>query len=59
MSLVTASTRIAVPPAEVWNMVMDPHRLADWVTIHRRLCVPTTALREWDMRWTSASTCAA
>ena len=37
MSLVTASTRIAVPPAEVWNLVMDPHRLADWVTIHRRL----------------------
>jgi uncharacterized protein YndB with AHSA1/START domain len=37
MSLVTASTQIAVAPEEVWNMVMDPARLGDWVTIHRRL----------------------
>jgi uncharacterized protein YndB with AHSA1/START domain len=37
MSLVTASTRIAVSPPEVWKMVMDPCRLGDWVTIHRRL----------------------
>ena len=37
MNLVTASTRIAVPPSEVWEMVMDPGRLRDWVTIHRRL----------------------
>lgn len=36
-SIVTASTWIAVAPAEVWRMVMDPHRLSDWVTIHRRL----------------------
>jgi uncharacterized protein YndB with AHSA1/START domain len=37
MSLVTASTWIAVAPAEVWKLIMDPHRLGDWVTIHRRL----------------------
>lgn len=37
MSLITASTRIAVAPAEVWKMIMDPARLGDWVTIHRRL----------------------
>lgn len=37
MSLVTASTQIAVAPEEVWEMVMDPARLQDWVTIHRRL----------------------
>jgi uncharacterized protein YndB with AHSA1/START domain len=37
MSLVTASTHIAVPPSDVWKMVMDPERLGDWVTIHRRL----------------------
>src|ERR1700694_4123718 len=37
MSLVTASTQIAVAPDEVWRMVMDPARLGDWVTIHRRL----------------------
>jgi uncharacterized protein YndB with AHSA1/START domain len=37
MNLVTASTRIAAPPAEVWRMVMNPDHLKDWVTIHRRL----------------------
>jgi uncharacterized protein YndB with AHSA1/START domain len=37
MSLVTASTHIAVPPEEVWKMIMDPARLGDWVTIHRKL----------------------
>jgi uncharacterized protein YndB with AHSA1/START domain len=37
MNLVTASTQIAVAPEEVWKMVMNPERLADWVTIHRRL----------------------
>jgi uncharacterized protein YndB with AHSA1/START domain len=37
MSLVMASIRIASPPAEVWKMVMDPHRLSEWVTIHRKL----------------------
>jgi uncharacterized protein YndB with AHSA1/START domain len=37
MSLVTASTQIAVAPNEVWRMVMDPARLGDWVTVHRRL----------------------
>jgi carbon monoxide dehydrogenase subunit G len=37
MSLVMASTQIAVAPEDVWNMIMDPQRLGDWVTIHRRL----------------------
>lgn len=37
MSLVTASTQIAAPRGEVWEMVMDPERLKDWVTIHRSL----------------------
>jgi uncharacterized protein YndB with AHSA1/START domain len=37
MSLVTASISIAVPPADVWSAVMDPERLGEWVTIHRRL----------------------
>lgn len=37
MSLVTASIQIDAPPADVWTIVMDPDRLADWVTIHRRL----------------------
>jgi uncharacterized protein YndB with AHSA1/START domain len=37
MSLVTASIQIAVPPKDVWKVVMDPNHLGDWVTIHRKL----------------------
>jgi uncharacterized protein YndB with AHSA1/START domain len=37
MSVVTASTQIAVSPEDVWQMIMDPKRLGEWVTIHRRL----------------------
>ncbi|HLB20887.1 MAG TPA: SRPBCC family protein [Solirubrobacteraceae bacterium] len=37
MSVVTVSTRIDAPREDVWAMVMDPHRLGDWVTIHRKL----------------------
>lgn len=37
MSTVTASVTIAAPPQRVWEIVMDPHRLGDWVSIHRRL----------------------
>src|SRR5947209_6929811 len=37
MSLVTASIHIDAPPRRVWEMVMDPRRLHEWVTIHRKL----------------------
>jgi carbon monoxide dehydrogenase subunit G len=37
MSLVTVSTSIDAPREDVWAMVMDPRRLGDWVTIHRKL----------------------
>lgn len=37
MSAVEASIRIAATPAQVWEVVMDPARLGQWVTIHRRL----------------------
>jgi uncharacterized protein YndB with AHSA1/START domain len=37
MSFVTASTLIAAPRQRVWEVVMDPERLRDWVTIHRKL----------------------
>jgi uncharacterized protein YndB with AHSA1/START domain len=37
MSLVTASIDLAAPPTDVWKLVMDPNRLADWVTVHREL----------------------
>lgn len=34
---VHADIHIAAPVAEVWNMALDPHRLSEWVTIHREL----------------------
>lgn len=37
MSMVTASIEIAASPQQIWDMVMDPERLGDWVTIHRKL----------------------
>lgn len=37
MSDVTLSTHISATPEEVWNTVMDPSRLGEWVTIHRAL----------------------
>jgi uncharacterized protein YndB with AHSA1/START domain len=37
MTLVHCAIEIAAPAARVWEVVMDPRRLADWVTIHRRL----------------------
>jgi uncharacterized protein YndB with AHSA1/START domain len=37
MSTVDASVHIDAPPEQVWAVVMDPDRLAEWVTIHRRL----------------------
>jgi len=37
MSIVTASIDIAATPARVWDTVMDPVRLGEWVTIHRKL----------------------
>jgi uncharacterized protein YndB with AHSA1/START domain len=37
MSTVTASIEIAAPQAMVWDTVMNPARLGDWVTIHRKL----------------------
>jgi uncharacterized protein YndB with AHSA1/START domain len=37
MSTVTASIEIAAPPSRVWEVAMDPARLGEWVTIHRRL----------------------
>jgi hypothetical protein len=37
MSLVRTSIEIAAAPEEVWGIVMDPHALGEWVTIHRGL----------------------
>jgi uncharacterized protein YndB with AHSA1/START domain len=37
MSLVHVKTRIDAPIERVWETVMDPKRLGQWVTIHRAL----------------------
>jgi uncharacterized protein YndB with AHSA1/START domain len=37
VSRVTASIDIAAPPEKVWEVVMDPDRLGDWVSIHREV----------------------
>jgi uncharacterized membrane protein len=35
MSTVSAKIEIDAPIEQVWETVMDPYRLGDWVTIHR------------------------
>jgi carbon monoxide dehydrogenase subunit G len=37
MSRVTTSIEIDAPPEKVWEVLMDPERLGDWVTIHREV----------------------
>ncbi|HUA12691.1 MAG TPA: SRPBCC family protein [Solirubrobacteraceae bacterium] len=37
MSLVEASIDLPARPERVWDTVMDPQRLGEWVTIHRAL----------------------
>jgi len=37
MSVVVASIHIQAPASRVWDLVMDPARLGDWVSIHRKL----------------------
>ena len=37
MSTVHTQIDIRAPMERVWETVMDPHRLKDWVTIHRSL----------------------
>jgi carbon monoxide dehydrogenase subunit G len=37
MTQVKTSIEIGVPPERVWEVIMDPSRYGEWVTIHRRL----------------------
>jgi carbon monoxide dehydrogenase subunit G len=47
MSEVNDSIEIAASPADVWAVIMDPNRLEDWVTAHRKVYdVPDTPLTE-------------
>ncbi len=43
MSTVHASIEIAAPVEEVWETIMDPNRLGDWVTIHKSVSKVTNA----------------
>jgi uncharacterized membrane protein len=46
MSVVHVKTRIDAPIDRVWETVMDPGRLEEWVTIHRSLkSAPSKPLR--------------
>ena len=53
MSVVSFSTHINAPPEEVWKTVMDPHRLGEWVTIHRALRSADGGLPEVGTGWSS------
>jgi carbon monoxide dehydrogenase subunit G len=37
MSTVSVSAHIPATPEQVWETIMDPQRLGEWVTIHRGL----------------------
>lgn len=43
---VERSIEIAAPPAEVYEVVMDPRRLEDWVTVHAALHEAPDRLQE-------------
>jgi len=46
---VERSITIEAPPEKVWQILMDPDRLADWVSIHQKLKnAPNGILREGD-----------
>jgi uncharacterized membrane protein len=42
MSTVHVQIEIDAPPQTVWETVMDPKRLAEWVTIHRSVKVKSS-----------------
>lgn len=43
MTVVSTAIDIDAPPEAVWAVVLDPRRLGDWVTIHRKLGDDTPA----------------
>jgi carbon monoxide dehydrogenase subunit G len=46
---VERTVELAAPPEKVYDLVMDPHRLEDWVTIHHHLeGAPSGQLEEGD-----------
>jgi uncharacterized protein YndB with AHSA1/START domain len=46
MTVVRTAIDVAASPERVWEIVMDPNRLGDWVTIHKAIRdVPPLPLR--------------
>ena len=50
MSTVHVQIEIDAPPQAVWDTVMDPNRLGEWVTIHRSVKVKSADPREQGAR---------
>jgi uncharacterized membrane protein len=50
MSTVHVQIDIDAPPQTVWDTVMDPNRLGEWVTIHRSVTVKSPDPREQGAR---------
>ena len=50
MSTVHVQIEIDAPPQTVWETVMDPNRLGEWVTIHRSVKVKSPDPREQGAR---------
>ena len=47
--VVKVEIELPLPPQEVWDLALDPHRLGDWVTIHKKLhSAPDRPLKEGD-----------
>jgi uncharacterized protein YndB with AHSA1/START domain len=43
---VASEIELGAPPEEVWEVVMDPHRLGEWVTTHVAVADAPAELRE-------------
>ena|SRR5947209_332017 len=46
MSTVRTQIKINAPAERVWETVMDPNKLGDWVTIHRDVRAPSGPLNK-------------
>ena len=59
MTLVTASIDIDAPREKVFETVLDPTRLDEWVTIHRKINDADGGARTRATRWSRRCACAA
>jgi len=57
MSLVVAQIDTIAAPQEVWDLVMDPSRTLEWVTIARPSATSTTGRSSRASAWIRRFTC--